>query len=103
MVVSAVDPKTSTDALNRIGSQVPLFTTDSDADIAAMRAVKAAFDDAITAREDKQRIENEAQAYAIKQEPEAKGAADQRGRPKVKCTEDEESADGDRGQGRDRC
>jgi modulator of FtsH protease HflK len=37
--------------------------------------VKAAFDDAITAREDKQRIENEAQAYAIKQEPEAKGAA----------------------------
>ena len=30
-MVSAVDPKTSTDALNRIGSQVPLFTTDSDA------------------------------------------------------------------------
>jgi ribose transport system substrate-binding protein len=31
IMVSAVDPKTSTDALNRIGSQVPLFTTDSDA------------------------------------------------------------------------
>lgn len=37
--------------------------------------VKDAFDDAITAREDKQRIENEAEAYAIKQEPEAKGQA----------------------------
>lgn len=31
IMVSAVDPKSSTDALNRIGSQVPLFTTDSDA------------------------------------------------------------------------
>lgn len=31
IMVSAVDPKTSTDALNKIGSQVPLFTTDSDA------------------------------------------------------------------------
>jgi len=31
VMVSAVDPKTSTEALNRIGSQVPLFTTDSDA------------------------------------------------------------------------
>ncbi|MCT7374672.1 sugar-binding protein [Chelativorans salis] len=31
IMVSAVDPKTSTDALNRIGSEVPLFTTDSDA------------------------------------------------------------------------
>jgi len=31
IMVSAVDPKTSTDALNRIGNQVPLFTTDSDA------------------------------------------------------------------------
>ena len=30
-MVSAVDPKTSTEALNRIGGQVPLFTTDSDA------------------------------------------------------------------------
>jgi modulator of FtsH protease HflK len=37
--------------------------------------VKDAFDDAITAREDKQRIESEAEAYAIKQEPEAKGEA----------------------------
>ena len=37
--------------------------------------VEAAFDDAIKAREDKQRIENEAEAYAIKQEPEAKGEA----------------------------
>jgi membrane protease subunit HflK len=37
--------------------------------------VKDAFDDAITAREDKQRIENLAEAYAIKQEPEAKGEA----------------------------
>jgi ribose transport system substrate-binding protein len=31
IMVSAVDPKTSTDALNRIAAQVPLFTTDSDA------------------------------------------------------------------------
>jgi ribose transport system substrate-binding protein len=31
VMVSAVDPKSSTEALNRIGSQVPLFTTDSDA------------------------------------------------------------------------
>ncbi|MEJ8570506.1 sugar-binding protein [Microbaculum marinum] len=31
IMVSAVDPKSSTDALNRIGEQVPLFTTDSDA------------------------------------------------------------------------
>ena len=31
IMVSAVDPGTSTEALNRIGSQVPLFTTDSDA------------------------------------------------------------------------
>src|SRR5437762_3878946 len=31
IMVSAVDPKTSTEALNRIASQVPLFTTDSDA------------------------------------------------------------------------
>jgi ribose transport system substrate-binding protein len=30
-MVSAVDPKSSTDALNRVGGQVPLFTTDSDA------------------------------------------------------------------------
>jgi len=31
IMVSAVDPKTSTTALNRIAAQVPLFTTDSDA------------------------------------------------------------------------
>jgi ribose transport system substrate-binding protein len=31
ILVSAVDPKTMTDALNRVGSQVALFTTDSDA------------------------------------------------------------------------
>ncbi|MDQ0467599.1 sugar-binding protein [Labrys wisconsinensis] len=31
IMVSAVDPKTSSDALNRIGGQVALFTTDSDA------------------------------------------------------------------------
>jgi ribose transport system substrate-binding protein len=31
IMVSAVDPKSSTDSLNKIGSQVPLFTTDSDA------------------------------------------------------------------------
>jgi ribose transport system substrate-binding protein len=31
IMVSAVDPKTSTEALNRIGGEVPLFTTDSDA------------------------------------------------------------------------
>jgi ribose transport system substrate-binding protein len=30
-MVSAVDPATSTEALNRVGEQVPLFTTDSDA------------------------------------------------------------------------
>lgn len=37
--------------------------------------VKAAFDDAIKAREDKQRFENEALGYASKQVPEARGAA----------------------------
>ena len=31
IMISSVDPKTSIDAFNRIGSQVPLFTTDSDA------------------------------------------------------------------------
>jgi ribose transport system substrate-binding protein len=31
IMVSAIDPGTSTEALNRIGSQIPLFTTDSDA------------------------------------------------------------------------
>ena len=31
IMVSAVDPKSSTEALNRVGNQVPLFTTDSDA------------------------------------------------------------------------
>lgn len=31
VMVSAVDPATSTDALNRIAGQVPLFTADSDA------------------------------------------------------------------------
>jgi ribose transport system substrate-binding protein len=31
IMVSAVDPKSSTEALNRVGAQVPLFTTDSDA------------------------------------------------------------------------
>ncbi len=31
IMVSAVDPKTSSEALNRIGGQVALFTTDSDA------------------------------------------------------------------------
>jgi ribose transport system substrate-binding protein len=31
IMVSAVDPKTSTEALNRIAGQVPLYTTDSDA------------------------------------------------------------------------
>ena len=31
IMVASVDPKTSTDALNRIAGQVPLFTTDSDA------------------------------------------------------------------------
>jgi modulator of FtsH protease HflK len=39
------------------------------------KQVKDAFDDAITAREDKQRIENEAEAYASKQVPEARGDA----------------------------
>ena len=31
IMVSAVDPKTSTDALNKVAGQVALFTTDSDA------------------------------------------------------------------------
>src|SRR5688572_23009347 len=31
IMVSAVDPKSSTDSLNKVGAQVPLFTTDSDA------------------------------------------------------------------------
>ena len=37
--------------------------------------VKDAFDDAIIAREDKQRFENDALGYASKQVPEARGAA----------------------------
>lgn len=37
--------------------------------------VKSAFDDAISAREDKSRIENEARAYASKIVPEARGTA----------------------------
>lgn len=31
IMVSAVDPKTSTEALDRVAGQIPLFTTDSDA------------------------------------------------------------------------
>ena len=31
IMISSVDPKTSTDAFNRIAAQMPLFTTDSDA------------------------------------------------------------------------
>ena len=31
IMISSVDPKTSIDAFNRIASQIPLFTTDSDA------------------------------------------------------------------------
>jgi ribose transport system substrate-binding protein len=31
IMISSVDPKTSTDSFNRIAGQVPLFTTDSDA------------------------------------------------------------------------
>jgi ribose transport system substrate-binding protein len=31
IMVSAVDPKSQTDVLNKVGAQVPLFTTDSDA------------------------------------------------------------------------
>ena len=30
-MISSVDPKTSTDAFNKIAAQIPLFTTDSDA------------------------------------------------------------------------
>lgn len=37
--------------------------------------VKQAFDDAISAREDKQRVENEARAYASRVVPEARGVA----------------------------
>src|SRR5690606_25949693 len=37
--------------------------------------VKAAFDDAIAAREDKQRLEREAEAYASRIVPESRGAA----------------------------
>jgi membrane protease subunit HflK len=39
------------------------------------QAVKAAFDDAIKAREDKQRFKNEAEAYANKVVPAAEGEA----------------------------
>ncbi len=31
IMISSVDPKTSTDAFNRVAAQIPLFTTDSDA------------------------------------------------------------------------
>ncbi|MEO5342705.1 MAG: FtsH protease activity modulator HflK [Gammaproteobacteria bacterium SHHR-1] len=41
-------------------------------------AVKAAFDDAIKAREDKERLENEAHAYANEVVPKARGAAARR-------------------------
>jgi membrane protease subunit HflK len=40
--------------------------------------VKSAFDDAIKAREDKERIENEAEAYANEVVPKARGAASRR-------------------------
>lgn len=43
--------------------------------VAPPQEVKAAFDDVNKAREDKQRIENEARAYASKVIPEARGAA----------------------------
>jgi membrane protease subunit HflK len=43
--------------------------------VAPPQEVKAAFDDVNKAREDKQRIENEARAYASKVVPEARGAA----------------------------
>jgi membrane protease subunit HflK len=44
-------------------------------DVRPPQEVKEAFDDAISAREDKQRLENEAQAYASKVVPEARGQA----------------------------
>ena len=45
------------------------------ADVDPPPEVKAAFDDAIAAREDRQRLEREAEAYASRVVPEARGAA----------------------------
>lgn len=56
----------------RTGLQVTVLTLD---DARAPQEVQQAFDDAISAREDKNRIENEAQAYASKVLPEARGRA----------------------------
>lgn len=52
-----------------------LVTDVSFQNVAPPHEVKEAFDDVTSAREDKQRIENEAQAYANKVVPEARGAA----------------------------
>ena len=41
IMVSAVDPQTSTDALNRVGGKMPLFTIDSDAPPASASPISA--------------------------------------------------------------
>jgi membrane protease subunit HflK len=62
------------DALDQYqtGLQVTNFTLEN---ARPPEEVKPAFDDAISAREDKNRIESEARAYASKVVPEARGAA----------------------------
>lgn len=68
-------------ARERLQNQVNLYKTGlvitsmNFKDVRPPNEVKDAFDDAIRAREDKQRFENEAKAYASKIEPEARGVA----------------------------
>lgn len=68
-------------ARERLQNQVNLYKTGlvitsmNFKDVRPPNEVKDAFDDAIRAREDKQRFENEALAYASKIEPEARGVA----------------------------
>ena len=59
--------------LYKTGLQVTSFTLQN---ARPPEEVKPAFDDAISAREDKNRIESEARAYASKIVPEARGAAE---------------------------
>jgi len=73
--------KLATDASHKLQESLNQYHTGLDVTEFSIKnarppqEVKEAFDDAITAREDKQRIENEARAYASKVVPEAHGQA----------------------------
>ncbi len=62
------------DLLDRYGTGIAVVGVQFE-DVRPPMQVKEAFDDAIIAREDRARIENEAQAYASQQIPEARGRA----------------------------